>query len=71
MDMTVPNDVMDIGMWLRSTKLPGSRSGTRAPITAIKAIANAVSVVARGCLCGIVNRRSFDDSTYRYDSSSR
>ncbi len=29
------------------------------------------SIIARRRLCGIVNRRSFDDSTYRYDSSSR
>jgi hypothetical protein len=29
------------------------------------------SIIARWRLCGIVNRRSLDDSTYRYDSSSR
>lgn len=29
------------------------------------------SIIARWRLCGIVNRRSFDDSTYRCDSSSR
>jgi NhaA family Na+:H+ antiporter len=29
------------------------------------------SIIARRRLCGIVDRRSFDDSAYRYDSSGR
>ena len=57
--------------WLRDTDWPALGSFAPGVYRRGAAERQDASVIARWCLCGILNRRSLDDSTYRYDSSSR